>query len=513
MSNQAADELEGGDRMKRILLNGWLLVLVAGCSQPPVKPDLSPTVKTLDQAIASKAAVAQPDAVSRALLPPIVVEMPRTDGKPVEPRFDLAVNNAAASEVFMAIVSGTRYSMIVHPGIKERVSVNLKDVTVKEALDTMREMYGYEYKVQGTRIMIEPVTIQTRVFRVNYLLSARKGRSEIRVSSGAVSDSVGAQTAGGAVGTTTPQTNSRALESSKIITTSDTDIWADVASAVRTIIGAEGGRNVIVNAQSGIVVVRALPSELRQVEEFLNAMQGVVARQVMLEAKIIEVQLKDQFATGINWAAFGEHLAVGDSLARDASESTGHHLVVHGARRRRQPVAQLPDPLQYRGTRLHAVGSGGTRLRIRAGIPDQQLCGAAEFPGDARGSAGAVQPAHRDAEQPEGGAQGRHRSSSSSPISPTTRPPPAVGVIQNSPIDYTGAVLLRRRARRHAADRRSGADHPARPPLREPRVQQDHRPRPGPAPATSRCRSLPATSARPTPSCAWATATSLRSAG
>ena len=59
----------------------------------------------------------------------------------------------------MAIVSGTRYSMVVHPGIKERVSVNLKDVTVREALDTMREMYGYEYKVQGTRIMIEPVTI------------------------------------------------------------------------------------------------------------------------------------------------------------------------------------------------------------------------------------------------------------------------------------------------------------------------------------------------------------------
>jgi MSHA biogenesis protein MshL len=81
-----------------------------------------------------------------------------------------------------------------------------------------------------------------------------------------------------------------------------------VGNAVRTIIGAEGGRNVIVNAQSGIVLVRALPAELRQVEEFLNTMQGVVARQVMLEAKIIEVQLKDQFATGINWAAFGTTL-------------------------------------------------------------------------------------------------------------------------------------------------------------------------------------------------------------
>jgi MSHA biogenesis protein MshL len=287
-----------------------LLVLAAGCSQQPVKPDMSSATKELDQAIASKAVVPQPDAVSQALLPPIVVEMPKTDGKPVEPRFDLSVNNAAASEVFMAIVSGTRYSMIVHPSIKERLSVNLKDVTVREALDTMREMYGYEYKVQGNRILIEPVTLQTRVFRVNYLLSARKGRSEIRVSSGAVSDTVGQQQAG-AISGVAPQTSTRALESSKIVTTSDTDIWADLVDSVRAIIGAEGGRNVIVNSQSGIVVVRAMPAELRQVDEFLNAVQGVVARQVMLEAKIIEVQLKDQFATGINWAAFGDHIAAG----------------------------------------------------------------------------------------------------------------------------------------------------------------------------------------------------------
>jgi MSHA biogenesis protein MshL len=311
VSHQPADEQEGWDWMKRILLNGWLVLLAAGCSQPPVKPDLSPAIKELDQAIASKATVPQPDAVSQALLPPIVVEMPKADGKPVEPRFDLSVNNAAASEVFMAIVAGTRYSMIVHPSIKERLSVNLKDVTVREALDTLREMYGYEYKVQGNRIMIEPVAMQTRVFRMNYLLSTRKGRSEIRVSSGAVSDSADQQQAGAVGGTTTPQTTSRALESSRIVTTSDTDIWTDVANAVRTIIGPEGGRNVIVNAQSGIVLVRAMPAELRQVEEFLNAMQGIVARQVMLEAKIIEVQLKDQFATGINWAAFGEHIAAG----------------------------------------------------------------------------------------------------------------------------------------------------------------------------------------------------------
>jgi MSHA biogenesis protein MshL len=290
--------------MRRTLLHGWMLLLVAGCAQQPAKPDLGQQVTELDRAIASQAAARQPDAVDQALLPPIVVEMPKVDGQPVEPRFDLSVNNALASEVFMAIVSGTRYSMVVHPGVKDRLSVNLKDVTVQEALETIREIYGYEYRVQGTRILVEPVSLQTRIFQVNYLLSARKGRSEIRVSSGAISDTSGQQQAGATTTGIPPQSTVKALESSRIETSASNDIWSDILDAVRTIIGAEGGRNVIVNPQSGIVLVRALPAELREVAKFLSTMQGVVARQVMLEAKIIEVQLKDGFATGINWAAF-----------------------------------------------------------------------------------------------------------------------------------------------------------------------------------------------------------------
>jgi MSHA biogenesis protein MshL len=293
--------------MKKNLALTWLFLpaLLAACAHnAPTKPDLDASKAAIDRALAAMPAAAEPAAVEQALLPPLVVEMPRVNGKPSEPRFDLAVNNAPAPEVFMAIVSGSRYSMVVHPSIKERISVNLKDVTVLEALDTIREMYGYEYKVQGARILIQPVTLQTRMFQVNYLLGQRKGRSEIRVSSGAISDSSGQTQAGAVTAGTSPVTTVKALESSRIETESDADFWADIVTAVRTIIGPDGGRNVIVNAQSGLVLVRALPSELRQVDEFLRAMQGVVARQVMLEAKIIEVQLKDSFATGINWAAF-----------------------------------------------------------------------------------------------------------------------------------------------------------------------------------------------------------------
>src|SRR5690349_1259290 len=185
---------------------GLLLALSAGCSHNgAMKPHYESAIGELDKAVATKPGAKQPDAVSQALLPPLVIEMPRNEGRSPDSRFDLAVNNAPAAEVFMAIASGTRYSMVVNPGIKEKISINLRDVNVFEALDTVREIYGYEYKVQGNRILIQPLTMQTRMFVINYLFNQRKGKSEVRVSSGAISDNAGATQAGTTVGNTGPQ--------------------------------------------------------------------------------------------------------------------------------------------------------------------------------------------------------------------------------------------------------------------------------------------------------------------
>ena len=121
------------------------LALVLGCAQHRgTATHYESALNELDKASASKPGVNPSEAVSQALLPPLVVEMPKVEDKAAETRFDLNVNNAPAQEVFLAITSGTRYSMIVPPGVTEKLSVNLKDVTVFEALDTLRDMYGYE---------------------------------------------------------------------------------------------------------------------------------------------------------------------------------------------------------------------------------------------------------------------------------------------------------------------------------------------------------------------------------
>lgn len=269
----------------------------------------------LTNAVDANAKALQPDAaVSAALLPPINIEIPKAR-QPAEERFGVTFNNVPAAQFFMGIVSGTRYSMLVHPDVTGTISVNLKDVTVFEALDAVRELYGYDYTVDGTRIYVKPLSLQTRVFQVNYLTGNRKGTSDIRVTSGSVSDSSYSGNSNNNNSNTSPfnsgsnqnnngNSNTQTLNSSKISTTSDTDFWGELKTSLAAIVGNKEGRSVVVSPQSGVVVVRAMWNEMRNVEAYLKATQLSVDRQVILEAKILEVQLNDSEQAGINWAAF-----------------------------------------------------------------------------------------------------------------------------------------------------------------------------------------------------------------
>lgn len=250
------------------------------------------------------------EAADKALLAPLTIELPKQEV--AEPRFDLSIVNAPAAQVFMAIVSGTRYNMLVGPEVAGNLTVNLKDVTVREALESIRELYGYEFTIKGNRIAIQPNTLQTRVFQVNYLASRRQGATELNVTASGISSP----------GTTTPANGATApmpgngstqqvgMVSSRVQTSSDANFWRDLQTALGAIVAGEG-RSIVVNSISGVVVVRAFPGELRAVEQYLKATQVMVERQVMLEAKILEVALNQGYQSGINWASFRGNTSIG----------------------------------------------------------------------------------------------------------------------------------------------------------------------------------------------------------
>ena len=333
-----------------------LTLAAAGCAAP-APPRASNTLERIraelrDASTTPARPVQRPDALERALLPPLQIE-PARPSAAAEPRFDLSVAQAPAQQVFLSIASGSRYSMLVSPEVSGNVTVTLKNVTVREALDALRDLYGYDYRVQGTRISIQPNTEQTRIFQVNYLAGRRHGSTEMRVTSGSITNGSnsagnGAAVASGSGGTTGSANGgtTAGAPSSRISTESDNDFWADLRTTLTAIVGSEGTKKVIVNAHSGVIAVRGLPADIRNAESYLRMTQLIVERQVMIEAKIIEVQLNDSFASGVNWAAFRGargRLSVGQAAPGTVLSPTG--LIGTGATGVDATTGTLADPL------------------------------------------------------------------------------------------------------------------------------------------------------------------------
>ncbi len=297
--------------MKRLYLVLLLLFLVA-CSSPNIKTGTDVRInKEMDALVSESASPSKQDAVNSALLPPLTIPQPKIESGQLDPHFDLSVNNTPAKEVFAAIGSGTRYNMLPLPGVEGNITLNLKDVTIFEVLDTIRALYGYEYKVEGKSIYIEPVSLQIRLFKIDYLAAMRDSSSAISVKASGQMPSTGTTVTPTAIPGSPSQSGNASFISTKQSPT-DFNFWQNLQDALTSIITTkekekdkinQGERSVVINRMSGVIVVRAMPDELRNVAEFLKASQLSVERQVIIEAKFVEVTLSDSYQSGVNWAA------------------------------------------------------------------------------------------------------------------------------------------------------------------------------------------------------------------
>ncbi len=315
-------------------LVGLLLGLgLGGCASAP-EPGTAPDARALPDSLlpeidatladAEASRPAAPGAtgdVERALVPALPLNLPERTAIDTEPRFDIKVRRARARDFFMGLVEGTPYNMVVDPKVRGRITLDMKNVTVRQVLETVRKVFGYDYEEHDGNFMVYPNTMTTRIFKVDYLDIKRRGISQVRVNSGQLTDvrqggtglgqtgATGGYGGGSYAGGYSPygQQNRRGVQaSSQIDTVTEKEFWKSFAKSVQSLIGTEKGRSVVVSPESGLVVVRAMPSELRMVEKFIEQTQSNVQRQVVLEAKIIEVELSERFQAGINWSALAQ---------------------------------------------------------------------------------------------------------------------------------------------------------------------------------------------------------------
>ncbi|MBV2133427.1 secretin N-terminal domain-containing protein [Pseudomonas sp. MAP12] len=273
------------------------------------------TDRLLEDSLAqSRRSNVPPPAVQAALLPPL---LPDGAGFSSGPRFDVAVRDMEAREFFLSLMDSAGQNLVVHPEVSGLITFSLRNVTLDEVLRAVRDTYGYDFKRTSYGYRILPNQLQTRTYNLNYLNVQREGSSDTRVSSGQVtgsddsnSDSSNSSASNNGNDSSGGSNGASTLNASQVLTTSKVDFWKEVGEVVGALIGDEEGNTVVVNPQASLLVVRASSSDQQNVEAFLEQAERNLQRQVILEAKILEVRLSDSFQAGINWTQLGSKLSL-----------------------------------------------------------------------------------------------------------------------------------------------------------------------------------------------------------
>ena len=224
--------------------------------------------------------------------------------------FTVVVNEVPVRELLFALARDANVNVDVHPAIEGNVTLNAIDQSLHQILDRISRQLAVRYETRDETLVIVPDTAILRTYKIDYVNISRN-------STATISSSTLVSGGGGADGNTS---------SSTITNTSDNKFWETLERSLNEITELAADQNqsaqprVIINRESGLVLVRATAAQHDLVREYVDRVMANATRQVLIEATIVEVSLNDRYQAGINWQVFsrqGGLLGAGITLGSD----------------------------------------------------------------------------------------------------------------------------------------------------------------------------------------------------
>ncbi len=204
-------------------------------------------------------------------------------------------------------------------------------------MELLGDLYGFDISRKSNVFRVLPAGMRTETLAVNYLLMKRDGSTQTSIISGGVSqadnngngnsnsnfnnfsgNSANSNNLGNQFGNN--------INGTSISTRTETDFWTDLRASLESMIGTEGGRAVFVTPQAGLVTIRAMPDEIRDIKRFLKTSEASLQRQVILEARILEVALDDGYQQGINWSEVVANVGSTDFTFSNTAATIGNEI-------------------------------------------------------------------------------------------------------------------------------------------------------------------------------------------
>ncbi|HEX7053024.1 MAG TPA: type II and III secretion system protein [Burkholderiales bacterium] len=280
-------------------------LLAAACAQQPLKPSSEHL-----RADAPKPAGAIP--------PPVRVSpvLPKPTPAPRPETYSVVVNNVRVQELLFALARDARLQIDIDPELTGTVTLNAIDQTLPQLLNRIARQVDMRYRMDGDTLVVSRDTPYLHAYKVDYLSASRNVKMQ--------------STASTQFGTTTTQTAGPTATgaTSTIDVVAQNSLWDSIVQNVHEILGlsgraaaapaapagaapqapgaqvasaSQGSTAVIANRETGVLFVRATSRQHEKVQEFLDRVMAGAQRQVLIEATVAEVQLRNEYQRGISW--------------------------------------------------------------------------------------------------------------------------------------------------------------------------------------------------------------------
>lgn len=258
-------------------------------------------------------------------------------------KISINIRNAPLRDVLFVIAKDAGLNLIFDKDVDPEIPITLiiRDVTLQDALDSVISSTDYFYKIE--RNMLKISAADTRIFHLNIIplhqtYSTEVGGDILGGVTGQVTSSGGGTSGGGATSTELKGNVSKTEKSDD----SAYKFWDSIENALSSILGVQtqtqtrtqpplpqsipaqpqtgqmlpprtvfqpvmpAQENFVINRLTGTIMVTATKKNMHKVEQYLNTLKNVMGRQVLIEAKVIEVSLSDSLRYGIDWTFLRE---------------------------------------------------------------------------------------------------------------------------------------------------------------------------------------------------------------
>jgi len=243
---------------------------------------------------------------------PVSLQMEKEKGVEVfksKELFSFSFREADVKDILRAISKQINYNVVAEPDVKGTCTVDLKGVTLEKALEYILGPLNFTYKIEERTIYVSKPKIETRIFHLNYITVKKIGMSTVAGTTAGVTGGTTGTT--GATGTGTGGESQVSVKSE-----TESDIWKSLEDSLKNMLSKDG--KVIINKHALTIFITDYPKNLRDIAMFLDVVEKSLHRQVMIEARIVEVTLTDSSRQGIDWglisARIGEFTLAGQQV-------------------------------------------------------------------------------------------------------------------------------------------------------------------------------------------------------